>query len=76
VLPSYGPLILEGSDRERVIGGSIPSMIVVAMIGGEASGIIGVGGGIFETDLLGYSPILRIYWRQVYCDWETYLPGA
>ena len=64
MLPSYGPLILEGSDRERVIGGSIPSMIVVAMIGGEANGLVG-GGGIFGTGLPGPSPLLRIYWRHV-----------
>jgi hypothetical protein len=41
-------------------------MIVVAMIDGDAGGLIGVGGGVFNTDLLDYRPILRIYWRHVY----------
>jgi type IV pilus assembly protein PilY1 len=58
--------VLERSDRYIGIGESIPSMMVIALIGREASGLVGVSGGIFKTGLSSYSPILRIYWRHLY----------
>jgi type IV pilus assembly protein PilY1 len=63
---AVGSEVLERGDRDLVIGGAIPSMMVVALIGGDAMGLVGVGGGIFETGLPNYRPIVRIYWRQVY----------
>jgi len=63
---AVGAEVLKRSDRGLVIGEAIPSMMVVALLGGEASGLIGVGGGIFRTALPSYNPIVRIYWRHVY----------
>jgi type IV pilus assembly protein PilY1 len=58
--------VLERGDRYIGIGGSIPSMMVIAMIEDDASGLVGVSGGIFKTGLSSYTPILRIYWRQLF----------
>jgi type IV pilus assembly protein PilY1 len=63
---AVGSEVLGRSDRELVIGGAIPSMMVVAIIGRKAGGLIGFGGGIFRTDLPDYDPIVRIYWREIY----------
>jgi type IV pilus assembly protein PilY1 len=56
--------VLDRSDRSLVIGESIPSMMVIAMIGADAAGFVGVSSGIFKADLSGYTPLVRIYWRQ------------
>ncbi len=57
--------VLERSDRSLIIGGSIPSMMVIAMLEKDATGLVGVSGGIFKTPISTYLPIIRMYWRLV-----------
>jgi type IV pilus assembly protein PilY1 len=57
--------ILGRSDRSMVIGGSIPSGLVMAFIQGELKGYIGIRGGILRPDVGDKSGITRIYWRYV-----------
>jgi hypothetical protein len=52
--------------RSRIIGTSIPSGLVIALIRGEPFGFAGVSGGIFSPTLTSASPIIRIHWRQVH----------
>lgn len=54
---------LHKSDRNRLIGTAIPSGVVIAIIHGKGASYIGVGGGIFTSDMVQPAAILRIYWR-------------
>ena len=56
---------LQKSDRASLIGTAIPSGMVVAIIQGETVGFIGVGGGIFSSDMSHPMAITRVYWRQL-----------
>ena len=58
--------VLERSDRSLIVGESIPSMMVIALIGKDAAGFIGVGGGIFKTPVSMYLPLISMYWRFVF----------
>jgi type IV pilus assembly protein PilY1 len=55
---------LTRSDRSTVIGSAIPSGMVIAIIEGMGASYIGVGGGIYSSDLVNPRAILRIFWRQ------------
>jgi type IV pilus assembly protein PilY1 len=57
---------LTKSDRSQIIGTAIPSGMVIAMIQGMGASYIGVGGGIFTSDLVNAAAITRIYWRQMF----------
>ncbi len=56
---------LEKTDRSQVIGTAIPSGVVIALMKGRGSSYIGVGGGIFTSDVVNRAAIIRMYWRQV-----------
>jgi len=57
---------LEKSDRSKIIGTAIPSGVVIAIIQGKGMGFIGVGGGIFASDVANSKALIRIYWRRVH----------
>jgi type IV pilus assembly protein PilY1 len=52
------------TDRSLVIGSSIPSGLVIAILYGKPVAYTGVRGGIFKADVGNPSTINRIYWRQ------------
>ncbi len=54
---------LEKSDRSMIIGTAIPSGMVIALIHGMGSSYIGVGGGIFTSEVVHAAGITRIFWR-------------
>jgi type IV pilus assembly protein PilY1 len=56
---------LQKSDRSKVIGTAIPSGVVIAIIQGHGISYIGVGGGIFASDVINPKAIIGIYWRRV-----------
>ncbi len=61
-----GAEILEVSDRSLDIGRSIPSGLVIALIQGRASAYIGMGGGILTPEIGAGTPIIGIFWRQLF----------
>ncbi len=46
-----------------IIGTAIPSGMVIALIHGMGSSYIGVGGGIFTSEVVHAAGITRIFWR-------------
>jgi hypothetical protein len=56
---------LHKSDRSECIGSAIPSGMVIAIVQGKAASFIGVGGGIFSSDLAHSEAITRLYWRHL-----------
>jgi type IV pilus assembly protein PilY1 len=54
------------NDRSLVIGSSIPSGLVIAILYGKPVAYTGVRGGIFKADVGNPSAISRIYWRQMF----------
>jgi len=55
--------IVYKTDRSMEIGGGIPSQIVLAIIKGEVTGYIGIGGGVSRRDELDPKSIEVLYWR-------------
>jgi len=58
--------VLDKSDRSMVIGTAIPSGMVIAIVQGKSTSFIGVGGGIFSSDMAHTAGLTRIYWRQFF----------
>ncbi|MBW2056924.1 MAG: hypothetical protein JRJ26_05450, partial [Deltaproteobacteria bacterium] len=58
--------ILDKNDRSKIIGSAIPSGVVIAIIRGMGTSYIGVGGGIFTSDVINRAAITRMYWRQLF----------
>jgi type IV pilus assembly protein PilY1 len=54
------------TDRSLVIGSSIPSGLVIAILYGKPAAYIGVRGGILKPVIGNPSAISRIYWRQTF----------
>jgi hypothetical protein len=54
------------SDRSRVIGTGIPSGTVMSAVGGRLVAFTGFNGGMYNTPLRKHSPIVPIWWRQVF----------
>ncbi len=59
-----GSEIVEGSDRSQVIGASIPSALVMAIIQGKPVAYVGIRGGILRPEIGITSALVKIYWRQ------------
>ncbi|NIM99391.1 MAG: hypothetical protein GTO24_15370 [candidate division Zixibacteria bacterium] len=53
------------TDRSLVIGSSIPSGLVMAIIRGKPVGYVGVRGGILKPAIGTVSAINTIFWRQL-----------
>jgi type IV pilus assembly protein PilY1 len=57
---------LDKTDRSKPIGTAIPSGMVIAILQGMGASYIGVGGGIFTSEMANPAAITRIYWRQLH----------
>ncbi len=55
---------VEKTDRSLVIGSSIPSGLVMAVIKGRPVGYLGVRGGILKPSIGTLSSVFRVYWRD------------
>jgi hypothetical protein len=58
--------VISRSDRRKVIGASIPSGVVMTVIGGNAVGYVGVGGGVYRLELGKSKPLIPLNWRIVF----------
>ena len=58
--------VISRSDRRKVIGASIPSGVVMTVIGGNAVGYVGVGGGVYHLELGKSKPLIPLNWRIVF----------
>jgi type IV pilus assembly protein PilY1 len=72
---SGGTPVLAKSDRSQVVGTSIPSGVVIAVINGKLVGYIGVGmsggssgggGGSWKVTPNDSNPMRPLYWRMVF----------
>ncbi len=54
------------SDRSKVIGGAIPSGVVITVIGGKVVAYIGVGGGVIQPPTSGTRSIFPMTWKLVF----------
>jgi type IV pilus assembly protein PilY1 len=60
-----GIKILKG-DRSLVIGTAIPSGVIITVIGGTATGYVGVGGGVSSPELSSKKTLLPMHWKLVF----------
>lgn len=58
--------ILRRSDRAKVIGPGIPSGVIITFISGQATGYVGVGGGVFLPGLTKTKPLIPLNWRVLF----------
>ena len=54
------------SDRTKVIGTGIPSGTVITALNGKLVAYTGINGGLYNTPLRKTSPIIPVWWRQVF----------
>jgi type IV pilus assembly protein PilY1 len=54
------------SDRSKVIGKGKPSGTVITEVGGKLVAFTGIYGGLYNTPLRKTSPIIPVWWRQVF----------
>jgi type IV pilus assembly protein PilY1 len=54
------------SDRSRVIGTGIPSGTVITVLNGKLVAYTGFNGGMYRTPLRKTSPVVPVWWRQVF----------
>lgn len=60
-----GPAI-QRTDRSGIIGTAIPSGVIVAVIGGETTGYIEVGGGVYRPKLPETKSLFPLDWRIIF----------
>lgn len=58
--------VISRSDRSTEIGSAIPSGVIIAVIGGETTGYIGVGGGVYRPKLPETKSLFPLSWRIVF----------
>jgi type IV pilus assembly protein PilY1 len=61
-----GGIVINADDRGTFIGASIPSGVVVTVIGGKVTAYIGVGGGVYKPTLSGTRSLFPVYWKLVF----------
>jgi type IV pilus assembly protein PilY1 len=54
------------SDRSRVIGTGMPSGTVITVLNGKLVAYTGFNGGMYRTPLKKTSPVVPVWWRQVF----------
>jgi len=54
------------SDRSKVIGTGMPSGTVITALNGKLVAYTGFNGGLYNTPLRKTSPIIPVWWRQVF----------
>ena len=59
-------LALRRSDRAKVIGPGIPSGVIITFISGQATGYVGVGGGVYLPELTKTKPLIPLNWRVLF----------
>lgn len=57
---------LDLSDRSKVIGKGRPSGTVITEVGGKLVAFTGIYGGLYNTPLRKTSPVIPVWWRQVF----------
>lgn len=57
------PPTIYKTDRSAILGGGIPTHVVIAIINGEIVGYIGVGGGVSRRDEVDSKSLQVLYWR-------------
>jgi type IV pilus assembly protein PilY1 len=58
--------LISRTDRSIEIGSAIPSGVIIAVIGGETTAYIGVGGGVYRPKLPETKSLFPIDWRIVF----------
>jgi type IV pilus assembly protein PilY1 len=61
-----GGIVINADDRSTDIGASIPSGVVVTVIGGRVTAYIGVGGGIYKPTLSSTRSLFPVHWKLVF----------
>jgi type IV pilus assembly protein PilY1 len=61
-----GGIVKNASDRSTYIGSSIPSGVVVTVIGGRVTAFIGVGGGVYKPTLSSNKSLFPLTWKLVF----------
>jgi type IV pilus assembly protein PilY1 len=59
-------IVLRRSDRAKTIGAGIPSGVIITFISGQATGYVGVGGGVYLPDLSKTKPLIPLNWRVLF----------
>jgi type IV pilus assembly protein PilY1 len=57
---------IDMSDRSKVIGKGRPSGTVITEVGGKLVAFTGIYGGLYNTPLRKTSPVIPVWWRQVF----------
>jgi type IV pilus assembly protein PilY1 len=57
---------IDFSDRSRVIGTGMPSGTVITVLNGDLVAYTGFNGGMYRTPLRKTSPVVPVWWRQVF----------
>jgi len=55
--------VVSRSDRSGVIGGAMPSGVIITIIRGTSVGYVGVGGGVYSPRLPSVKSLIPINWR-------------
>jgi len=58
--------VVSRSDRSGVIGGGMPSGVIITIIRGTSVGYVGVGGGVHSPRLPKHKTLIPISWRLVF----------
>jgi hypothetical protein len=61
-----GDTTIQRSDRGQVIGPAIPSGAVITITGGNSTGYIGIGGGVYVPEVLKKNILIPINWKMVF----------
>jgi type IV pilus assembly protein PilY1 len=61
-----GGTMVSRSDRSMIVGGAIPSGVIITFIGGTSVGYVGVGGGVYKPQLFSKRSIIPVTWRIVF----------
>jgi type IV pilus assembly protein PilY1 len=54
------------SDRSKIIGTGMPSGTVITVLNGKLVAYTGFNGGMYRTPLRKTSPVVPVWWRQVF----------
>jgi len=61
-----GKTVINDDDRGTYVGASIPSGVVVTVIGGRVTAYIGVGGGVYKPTLSTNRSLFPLTWKLVF----------
>ena len=58
--------VLGATDRSTIIGSAIPSGVIITILGSNAVGFVGVGGGVHKPTLPSTKIFYPRYWKTVF----------